>query len=67
MSRVVNIMLKAQWNNDLWSLHNAAMSLGGAVSPPDSVQYICSTVEGVQYQTTKNAQRVVGGCVHLGE
>ena len=61
VSCMVNIMLKAQRNNDLWSLHNAVRSLGGAVSPPDSEPYICSTVEGVhvQYQTTKIVQRVV--------
>ena len=46
-------MLKAQRNNNLWSLHNAARGLGGVVSPADPVQYMCSTVEGVQCQTTK--------------
>ena len=46
-------MLKAQRNNDLWSLRNAAGCLGGVVSPLDPLQYMCSTIEGVQYQITK--------------
>ena len=60
-------MLKAQSNNDRWFLHNGARGLGDAVSPPDYVQYICSTVEGAHYQTTKIGHRVLSGCIHLGK
>ena len=49
-------MVKAQRINDLCSLHNAATSLGGVVSHPNPLRYICSTVEGVQYRTTKIGQ-----------
>ena len=29
--------------------------------------HIINTEEGVQYMTTKTAQRVVGGCIYLGK
>ena len=65
LSGMIKVMLKPQRNNDLWSLHNAARDMGGAIRPPDPAQ--SNTVEGLQYQTTKIGQRVVDGCIHLEE